>query len=185
MLTRYSIAIHPSPELIASIKNMKEQLATEIGWFNSKNSVAHITICEFEASDSDLERIKKQLMRISDTVSPVLVRLDSFGTFPNGAFYIAPDSNSKMALQPTMKLYHNALLVKTEHHSDTPHISIARRLSPENGIKASQLFTSIDESFLCNGIVLRKFDDQLKQFRVIDTFEFKGLKPLEVQGSLF
>ncbi|CAM4276585.1 2'-5' RNA ligase family protein [Flavobacterium terrigena] len=184
MLHRYSIAINPSLELITTIKNMKEQLATEVGWFNSKNSIAHITICEFESSERDLERIKKQLERICDTITPVPVKLDDFGTFPNGAFYIAPDTDSKEALQPVMKSFHNALLVKTFHHSDTPHISIARKLTPENLIKASQLFTSINESFLCNGIVLRMLDMQLKQFRVIDAFEFKGL-PKEVQGSLF
>ncbi|MES2862759.1 MAG: 2'-5' RNA ligase family protein [Bacteroidota bacterium] len=184
MLTRYSIAIHPSPELITKIKSMKEQLATEVGWFNSKNSVAHITICEFEADERDLERVKKQLVRICDTITPVPVQLNGFGTFPNGAFFIAPDSDSKKALQPIMKSFHNALLVKTEHHSDVPHISIARKLSPENLVKASQLFTSIEESFLCNGIVLRMLDMELKQFRVIDEFDFKGL-PKEVQGSLF
>ena len=184
MLHRYSIAIHPSQELIAIIKNMKEQLATEVGWFNSKNSVAHVTICEFEASERDLERIKKQIERICDTITPVPVKLDDFGTFPNGAFFIAPDSDSKIALQPIMKLFHNALLVKTFHHSDVPHISIARKLSPGNLIKASQLFTSINESFLCDGIVLRMLDMELKQFRVIDEFEFKG-QPKEMQGSLF
>ncbi len=184
MLHRYSIAIHPSPELIDSIKNMKEQLASEVGWFNSKNSIAHITICEFEAEERDLERVKKQLIRICDTITPVPVHLNGFGTFPNGAFYISPDTDSKMALQPIIKSFHNALVVKTEHHSDVPHISIARKLSPENSIKASQLFTSIEESFLCDGIVLRMLDLELKQFRVIDTFEFKG-QPKEVQGSLF
>lgn len=185
MLSRYSIAIHPSSELIAAISIMKEQLAKEVGWFNSKNSIAHITICEFQSDESDLERIKKQLERISNTIAPVTVQLDGFGSFPNGAFYIAPDTNSRTVLQPIMKLYHNSLLVKTVHHSDTPHISIARKLSPENLIKASQLFTNFEASFLCNGIVLRKLDMEIKQFRVIDTFEFKGLEPTEVQGSLF
>jgi 2'-5' RNA ligase len=185
MLPLYSIAIHPSPELIATIKSMKEKLATEVGWFNSKNSIAHITICEFQASENDLERVKKQLERICDTITPVSVRLNSFGTFPNGAFFIAPDSDSKIDLQPIMKLFHNVLIVKTTHHSDEPHLSIARKLSSENLIKATQLFTTIEESFLCNGIVLRKFDSEIKQFHVIDEFEFKGLEPLEVQGRLF
>ncbi|MDP1818236.1 MAG: 2'-5' RNA ligase family protein, partial [Leadbetterella sp.] len=117
MLHRYSIAIHPSPELIVTIKNMKEQLAIEVGWFNSKNSVAHITICEFEADERDLERVKKQLERICDTITPVPVKLNGFGTFPNGAFFITPDTDSKITLQPIMKSFHNALLVKTEHHS--------------------------------------------------------------------
>lgn len=184
MLHHYSIAIHPSPELIVSIKNMKEQLSANVGWFHSKNSIAHITICEFEASENDLERIKKQLVRICDSISPVSVQLNSFGSFPNGAFYIAPDSESRLALQPIMKSFHNALIVKTFHHSEEPHLSIARKLSPENLNKAYQLFTTINESFLCDGIVLRMLDMELKQFRVIDSFGFNG-QPKEIQGSLF
>lgn len=185
MLHRYSIAIHPSTELIAKIKDMKEQLATEVGWFHSKNAIAHITICEFEADETNLERVKKQLLRICDSITPISVHLNGFGTFPNGAFFISPDENSKIILSPIMRLFHNALVVKTYHHSDVPHLSIARKLSPENLIKASQLFTTFEEDFLCNGIVLRMLDLEIKQFRVIDSFEFKGLKPLEVQRSLF
>lgn len=184
MLHRYSIAIHPTQELIANIKIMKEKLATEVGWFHSKNAVAHITICEFEADNKDLERVKTQLERICNTINPVAVQLNSFGSFPNGAFFIAPDSESRIALQPIMKQFHNALVVKSFHHSDEPHLSIARKLSSENLNKATQLFTSIDENFLCDGIVLRVLDIELKQFRVVDTFQFKG-NPKEVQGSLF
>ena len=120
MLHRYSIAIHPTPELIANIKMMKEKLAEEIGWFHSKNAIAHITICEFEATESDLIRIKKQIERICNSIFPVSVRLNSFGTFQNGAFFINPDTDSKAALQPIMKLFHNALVVKTFHHSEAP-----------------------------------------------------------------
>lgn len=185
MLHRYSIAIHPSPELIAKIKIMKEQLATEIGWFHSKNAIAHITICEFEANESDLERIKKQLERICNTISPVSVRLNDFGTFPNGAFFISPDSESISTLQPIMKSFHNVLVVKTTHHSNSPHLSIARKLSSENLIVASKVFHTIEESFLCDAIVLRKLNLEIKQFQVIDTFEFKGITSTEIQGKLF
>lgn len=185
MLHRYSIAIHPSAELIAKIKNMKEQLASEVGWFHSKNAIAHITICEFEANEKELERIKNQLVRICNSITPIPVHLNGFDTFPNGAFFINPDETSKAKLTPIMKLFHNALVVKTFHHSEVAHISIARKLSPESLIKASGLFTSFEESFLCDGIVLRMLDLEMKQFRVIDSFKFKGIEPLEIQGSLF
>lgn len=185
MLHRYSVAIHPTPELIAKIKGMKEQLANEIGWFHSKNAIAHITICEFEADEKDIERVKKQLIRICDSITPVSVHLNGFGNFSNGAFYINPDETSKANLAPIMRLFHNALVVKTNHHSDLPHISIARKLSIENLAKANQVFTLFEETFLCDGIVLRLLDLEIKQFRVINSFQFKGIAPLEVQGTLF
>lgn len=185
MLQRYSIAIHPTVELIAKIKNMKEQLAAEVGWFHSKNAIAHITICEFEADEKDVERVKNQLVRICNSITPIPIHLNGFGTFPNGAFFINPDEISKVKLAPIMRLFHSALVVKTFHHSDVPHISIARKLSPENLIKASKLFSRFEETFLCDGIVLRMLDLEIKQFRVMASFEFKGLEALEVQGSLF
>ena len=70
--------------------------------------------------------------------------------------------------------------------SDNPHLSIARRLSPENLLKASELFTTIDLNFTCDSVILRLFDDDKKQFFVIDTFPFND-NPQDqfIQGSLF
>lgn len=191
MEKRYSVAIHPSPELIAQIKGMKEQLAEEVGWFHSKNSVAHITICEFMATDEELDTVKKQLAKLCATLTPLTVHLDGFGNFYNPkngkyAFFIAPDEDSKAALRPIMKRFHNALPVKTFHHSDVAHLSIGRGLTPEKLKKAEKMFTDFNASFLCDGIVLRMLDMSIQQFRVIDTFEFKGNPPPEpIQGTLF
>ncbi len=52
---------------------MKETLAKEIGWFHSKNSLAHITINEFMATDNEIELIKKQLDSICETLVPINV----------------------------------------------------------------------------------------------------------------
>jgi hypothetical protein len=70
--------------------------------------------------------------------------------------------------------------------SDNPHLSIARRLKPENLTKANRMFTSIDLDFVCDSVVLRQFDENIKQFFVIDTFEFKeNPEPESIQGTLF
>jgi 2'-5' RNA ligase len=86
MEKQYSLAIYPPEATIVLIKSMKEQLATEVGWFHSKNSVGHITICEFKATDSAIEIIKSQISRLCDRLEPVEVCLNEFGSFPNGAF---------------------------------------------------------------------------------------------------
>jgi 2'-5' RNA ligase len=191
MEKQYSVAIHPSPEIISQIKGMKEQLASEVGWFQSKNSVAHITICEFTAVDEELHAIKKQLTKLCDTLTPVTVHLDSFSNFYNPknskyAFFIAPDEESKATLKPIMKRFHNALPVKTFHHSDVAHLSIGRGLTLEKLKKAEEMFTNINESFWCDGIVLRMLDMKLQQFRIIDAFTFNSNPSQElIQGTLF
>jgi hypothetical protein len=182
----YSLVIHPPEAILALVKSMKEQLANEVGWFHSKNSVGHITICEFRATDAAIRTIKIQITRLCDSLSTVEVLLNELGTFPNGAFFIAPNIDSKNNLKVIMKRFHKSLRVSNMQKSDNPHLSIARRLSPENLIKANQLFTSIDLSFECDSVVLRLFDENIKQFFVTDSFEFKNKpQPEYIQETLF
>jgi hypothetical protein len=63
----YSLVIHPPEDILLLIKTMKEQLANEVGWYNSKNSVGHITICEFKATETAIESIKKQIIKLCDS----------------------------------------------------------------------------------------------------------------------
>jgi 2'-5' RNA ligase len=182
----YSLVIHPPEPILALVKSMKEQLAAEVGWFNSKNSVGHITICEFKATEKGIENIKNQINKECNTLSPVDVHLNEFGSFPNGAFFIAPDNDSKKNLKHIMKRFHKSLLIPNMLKSDNPHLSIARRLKPENLTKANRLFTTIDLDFVCSSVILRQFDENIKQFFVIDTFEFKNNpQPESLQGTLF
>lgn len=182
----YSLVIHPPESILSMVKSMKEQLATEVGWFNSKNSVGHITICEFNATEKGLEKIKNQIEKVCYTLSAVDVHLNEFGAFPNGAFFIAPDNDSKKELKHIMKRFHKSVLIPNMIKSDNPHLSIARRLKPESLIKANQIFTTIDLDFVCDSVVLRQFDENIKQFFVINTFDFKGnSQPESIQGTLF
>lgn len=190
MEKHYSVAIYPSEEVIALVKSMKEGLAKEVGWFHSKNSVVHITICEFKATDAAIEIIKNKLSSVCDTLKPVEVCLNEFGSYPNGAFFIAPDAASKNSLKPIMKpimkRIQESLHKLKMQKSDDPHLSIARRLTPKNLERAKNLFILIDVPFLCDSIVLRKFDENIKQFFVIDEFKFNNNpKPELIQGTLF
>ncbi|MFV5701326.1 2'-5' RNA ligase family protein [Flavobacterium sp. XS2P12] len=182
----YSVAIYPSEAIISLVKSMKEQLAKEVGWFHSKNSIGHITICEFKATDKQIEIIKNQLDRFCDILHPVKVCLNEFSCYPNGAFFISPHKDSKSILKPIMKRIQESLHIQNMKKSNDPHLSIARRLTPENLERAKALFTAIDISFLCDSIVLRKFDDNIKQFIVTDTFKFNNnSQPEGIQGTLF
>jgi 2'-5' RNA ligase len=186
MLKHYSVAIYPPEPIITIIRSMKEQLAKEVGWFNSKNSVAHNTICEFKVSDEELKLVKSKLSRLCDGLEPFEIQLDSFNSYTNGAFVITPNEVSKNKLKPIMKRVQQSLLISNMKKSDNPHLSIARRLSSENIKIANQIFTTIDIHFLCDNIVLRQFDDTIKQFIVIDTFKFNSNpQPELIQGTLF
>lgn len=185
MENHYSIAFYPSEAVIAMVKDMKELLSDKIGWFHSKNSVGHITICEFKASDTVIEKVKQQLVRLCDGFEPTEITLNRFDSYPNGAFFIAPDAVSKSNLKPIMKRINDTLILKNLHKSDDPHLSIARKLPPEQVKIAYSLFTEIDTHFLCASVVLRKFNETIKQFEVTDTFMFNSNPSEDVQGTLF
>lgn len=187
MIKKYSIAIYPSKEVIDAVKTMKNYLKSKIDWYSSCNSVAHITICEFSLNESEIDKVKQKLSKICDTFTPFQVTFDHFGAFENsGAFFIAPNEDSKNALKPNMKKTQEVLKSLKPQKSDEPHMSVGRKLTPENLKIASQLFTTIDLKFLCKEIVLREFDPVKKQFFVINTFAFNSNPQAKyVQGSLF
>ncbi|MBS7256589.1 2'-5' RNA ligase family protein [Flavobacterium branchiicola] len=187
MEKKYSVAIYPSLEVINSFKTMKEDLKSKIGWYSSSNSIAHITICEFTIDDSEIEKHKQKIFKICDTFTPFPVHLDHFDSYENsGAFFAAPNEDSKNNLKPVMKKTQETLKSLKLKKSDDPHMSIGRRLTPENLKIASQLFTKINIDFLCQEIVLRELDPIKKQFFIIDTYKFgSNPEPEFVQRSLF
>ena len=186
MEKKYSVAIYPSQDVIDAVKTMKNYLKSKIDWYNSCNSVAHITICEFTIDESQIDKYKQKLFKVCDTFESFPVYLNHFDSYEAGAFYIAPNEDSKTNLKPIMKKTQDALQLSSVKKSNDPHISIGRRLTPENLKIASQLFTTIDIDFLCTEIVLREFDPVIKQFFVIETFPFgSNPQPELIQGSLF
>ncbi|MGO4773223.1 2'-5' RNA ligase family protein [Flavobacterium sp. W22_SRS_FK3] len=186
MEKKYSVAIYPSTDVIDAVKKMKDFLKSKIDWYNSCNSVAHITICEFTIDESQIDKYKQKLFKVCDAFESFPVYLDHFGSYEAGAFYMAPNEDSKIKLKLILKKTQDALQLSNLKKSNDPHMSIGRRLTVENLKIASQLFTTIDMDFLCKEIVLRELDPIKKQFFVLDTFYFNGnVQPELVQGSLF
>ncbi|UWY27540.1 2'-5' RNA ligase family protein [Flavobacterium sp. TR2] len=182
----YSVVFY-SKSLVEPVKKMKDFLKSKINWYNSCNSEAHITICEFEIDESQLDSIKQKLSQIADPFTPFQVTLNHFDSFPNaGAFFIGVTEESKNSMVPIMKKVHETFKFLKLKKSDNPHLSIGRRLTPENLKIASELFTAINLQFECNEIVLREFDPKVKQFFVIEAFPFgSNPAPEFAQGSLF
>ena len=186
MEKKYSIAFYTSETIIVLVKAMKEKLFEKVRWFNSKNSIAHITICEFIATDAAIEIIKNKLNLLCDTFEPFEVYLNDFDSYSNGAFVITPNEDSKIKLKVIMKKVTKSLRSLKMEKSNNPHISVGRKLKPENLEIAKHLFTTINTSFLFDTIVLRKFDDTIKQFVVTDSFKFNNNPKTEgIQGTLF
>lgn len=174
MQNRYSIVISPPADIIALVKSLKEELAEEIGWFHSKNSLAHLTINEFMATDIEIREIKRQLTFVCHNLKSTSVHFDKYDNYPNGAFFIAPDEESKNSLKEILKQINASLHVKTLFENDAPHISVARQLKPKEIVTAYHKFRLINFSFISDSLVLRRFNRKIKQFEITDRFEFNN-----------
>lgn len=184
-MDKYSVVFMPDLQTIETIKQMKLLLADKIGWFNSKNALAHFTIFEFFEEENLEDKFCLQLERIASEINPFNVHCNSFDFFDNGAFYIKPNEVSSTKMTELMKqVIKEAAQIKKAITNTTPHLSIARRLSPEKLEIAKQLFTNIHLEFAVTNLTLRKFDERLKQFIIYKEFPLLG-KPKEIQGSLF
>ena len=185
-MTKYSVVFHPSETVIEAVKELKEQLSAKIGWFPSKNSLAHVTICEFEYDLATYENIKVRIANYCRYQNPFEVRFNAFGNYTNGAFYISPDTESKTKMAEIMKGIPKQIQFPVNHKSSEPHISIGRKLTEDQLKIAYSLFDSVDLNFNCEGITIRIFNPERKQYDVLETIPFKGeISPIKDDWTLF
>lgn len=156
----YSVVFY-SKTVIEPVKEFKDLLKSKIDWYNSCNSEAHITICEFTIEESGLKKIKQKLSDICDTFTPFQVYLDHFGSYDfAGAFFIGLNENPtikktqkplieinkkvvkpnsqqieklviKTKLKSVMKKTQDSLKISNMKKSSDPHITVGRKLSLE------------------------------------------------------
>ncbi|KVV14941.1 2'-5' RNA ligase family protein [Flavobacterium sp. TAB 87] len=187
MIQKYSIVFMPSKVIIAEIKALKLQLAETIGWFNSKNYLAHITICEFEVDDNQSARMATEIINACKYLQSKALVFDHFDCFEkNGAYFIAPNSESEDFLKKAMQTINKKISFKGKKTSSVPHLTIARKLSIENQAVANKLFQEINLSFLCKSVFLCRFDTEKKQYEVLSEFPFTDQFRFEnAQQTLF
>jgi len=184
---QYSIVILPPKEGIDYVADLKNQLNKKIGWYNSRNAKAHVTICEFTADIDDLEDIIKDLKEIASQEVPHRLVFDGVDSYANGAVYLKPDAQTKVPLTALMSRVQKNLNVTNQYKSKSPHMSIGRKLSEENVAIALNMFANAKLDFYCSNLVLRKFNPKIRQYDPFrDDFNFLGLpRKAEAQQSLF
>ena len=182
---KYSICFQPDGIVLEEVSRMKTVLSEAIGAFNSKNSLAHITIAEFELDQRKISRIQKYLDQGCASFNPVPITFDSFGTYPNGAFFLDVDAKAKEILKTYGDLLMRLLHLKGAYRSNDPHMSIARKLNPAKILTAYHVLNTPNLTFTCDHIALRQFNRSKMQYDVIGTYSFQSRPIVESQLSLF
>ena len=170
---KYSIVFQPSNDLILFVAEMKNKLRDKIQWYQSVNSKAHITICEFLADENELVLAKFYIFKFCKGTRKSVVAFTHLDHFPH-TLYIAPDKNASQFMKSTMRRFNKSFPIPKDKVSDNPHLTIGRGLSESKIEAAYGLFgnDAVGFNFNCSGIFLRKFNAEIKQFDIIDYFEF-------------
>ena len=172
-IPKYSLVIFPTSEQKDLVKALKKSLKTEIEWFGSANSEAHITIINLE-SELALELYINQIKEFCKTITPQKVKFNSFTSFGNHTFYISPDEESQLYLNKIIINLHK--YIGFDIKNAQAHMTIARGLDEERMKKAKQQFIStiVNFEFICNCIYVRRFNEQTKQYSdIIEKINFK------------
>ena len=170
----YSVAISPPEAVISQVADMKQQLKNKIGFYQSCNSLAHITINGFIGNEATLQRWQRYLTDFTANCTPMTLCFNRTGYFGNGAFFLAPDDESKVGLVGMMKRFHAGFPAAAFGKSTVPHISIGRQLNDDQLAVAKDLITNVDLSFVCDNLVIRKLNEDRGQYDIYKRFDFSG-----------
>jgi len=184
---KYSIVIMPDKNGIALVDKLKDELHLRIGWYNSRNSKAHITIIEFTADNDELDEIITLLKEVASYENSFHLSFDGVSNYSNGAVFLKPDEATRVPLTELMIRIQKNTNIKNSYKSKDPHISIGRKLSAENVQIALKMFAEVKLDFGCGNLVLRKFDPVRKQYGIYsEDFPFLNIPPKpNAQQSLF
>lgn len=170
----FSIVIFPNEDQIQQVKSFKQLLKSKIGWFGSANAVAHITVINFE-NEFTLALYIEQIREYCRTITSQKVIFNSWGTFGEKTFFIAPDEQSKLYLNTLISQLHLFLGFKTSNSN--AHLTIARGLDAEKMTTAKTIFSNKDVNleFNCDAIYVRKFNHQTQQYTdIVEKIHFEG-----------
>ncbi|MCX8524225.1 2'-5' RNA ligase family protein [Chryseobacterium formosus] len=184
MLNYYSIVIHPQDSIIELFKTYKGILFNKIGSFGSRNSIAHITILEFAATDEELKFVIEKLIKITQKETCFDALFDTvMCSSSSKAIFVLPDKAGNEHFKKLLKNIRQK--IRGKKNTSNAHLTIGRRLSPKQLENSNELITNVNFHFHCNQIALRKFNDTTEQYDIIRIFPLleKSNYNLEQQAS--
>ncbi|WDF45582.1 hypothetical protein PQ459_11805 [Chryseobacterium sp. KACC 21268] len=171
LASKYSVVILPSFKAIQKVGELKFKLFTKSGKdYSSRKSTAHVTVQEFWATDSQLKKIILKCIRVAQEQKNFRAEFDKVICSEQTVFF-SPTANSKNDFK---KLIERLRLEVKGLIKSSAHISIGRGLSPQQIEISRNIFSDETLNFDCNRIALRKYNDTIKQFEVVQIFPFLG-----------
>ena len=190
---KYSIVISLLEKDVSSIKDMKMLLYNNIGKFGSQNSEAHISMVNFIADPTELNKVIIYLEAFCLSSSFKDISFISLDSFPS-TLYLGASSDTHEWFKALVKRFskHFPLNKTTCKFKTTiiPHITIGRDLDALRITRACYLFENqkVDFAFQCKGVTMRKLNPTVGQYETLSHHLFGNKTDLyleDQQLSLF
>lgn len=171
----YSIIFHPLAQTIEDVMNFKVHLTSKAGDYASQNSLAHITIAGFEATENQLTGVKEYLKKFVENEVPFTALFNqlSCSAFSKCAVFLTSFEFTDRIHNIT-KNVRNIIPVTEMSKISQPHVSIGRDLSEDQLKIAVQLFADKSFKFDCCQLALRRFNPKTGQYVILQEFPFSG-----------
>jgi len=181
----YLLVINPDGQIAADVKKFKQQIANELGPYNSLYSPAHISLFRSEFPERFQEDFVTILEMIALKQGPFAVYTARFDHFNHGdakrTIYV------NVANPKPLNELHKKILQAFElkPHAFKPHITLARAISTPEFEKVYQQFDNqlFVRSFNCKSFRLIRRPASGGKYELVREFLFGDME--HVEGSLF
>lgn len=169
MTQKYSLVIQPNEPVLSRVKEMKQQLRRIIGHYGSANAAAHISLFEFKIEENKYSAFSSYFKKAIAGLEPFEISFTGFGHFEHSTeftFYVKLEECSMQIIMNYCKQIKKASPYSLISKYNLPHMSVGRKLTKEGLDIAYDLFKELNSTDFCQAFVIRKFNDQRRQYDI-------------------
>lgn len=190
-IAEYLLVLEPHEALKQTIQSVKQHFADSYDCPAAAYGKPHISLMKCMQFSMAETRWIPRLQRIIETVTPFMVELTDFGSFPTHTIYIqVKTKNQIIDLVKSVKPIQSMIRLDKEHKPHfmmEPHLTIARQLQHwqfEQGWKeyGNSQFTG---RFMADQVLLLRKRTDEKRYETIGRFHMLGVKQTVEQTTLF
>ena len=191
-INEYLLVLSPHEALRNNIMQVKQHFSDTYKNATALYSKPHITLVNFVQYQLTEARLINRLQAVAMGCLPIKIEMKDYGSFPSHTIYI--NITSKVPIQSLIKNIRTETQQLMKLNADNkphfimePHLTIARKLQPEQYEKGWLEYSHLDFTgrFIADAMLLLKRPLNEMKYEIVQRFEFQNLPVSTKQGDLF
>ena len=191
-INEYLLVLSPHEALRNNIMQVKQHFSDTYKNATALYSKPHITLVNFVQYQLTEARLINRLQAVAMGCLPIKIEMKDYGSFPSHTIYI--NITSKVPIQSLIKNIRTETQQLMKLNADNkphfimePHLTIARKLQPEQYEKGWLEYSHLDftSRFIADAMLLLKRPLNEMKYEIVQRFEFQNLPVSTKQGDLF